>query len=1021
MRRPVVGRLFGTRRTAGDAHAAEEERAAGGERPPGRPPAAREGGGTVTRYLVRYELPPGGRPAGPRPEPVPGQELPPPEVLDRIALFLPDAAAAPGEPGSAGTLGHTRLPNGGTLLCRTRARSADGDEHAPRHVTACYLPAGAADLRGRLPVELWLDPFWEQEQASAWPESGPDGHPGWCDDAHLVEFAAAHADRLEPFLADVQRLFASPAGRQIVIAEHEVADVARWIALAGASLPYAAARSLTFLLRTDAPADAPHHIVGIGPEADFDRGDEVALNHLYRLHDGLGGPGSPPEKGVDGWAQVAAQAWLRGITPRSALAASQQVHGPFAIGPLEQALLPQGRALPGVTAWADAPGNEDAFGEAERALLDHSAPRQWDDDSSLPGAAMANLPSAPPPTIPATPPGPTSSPGGVPAAPPSTGPTVPPGTAPAGVPGPGPSVPPGTIPGARSSVPPGAGPTALPGTGAASPPPTVPAGGYGTGPSVPPATGAAAPPATGAAGPGRYVAPPADAPDGRREDFRDAGAVGRVRPYAAWPARAHEVAPLSSPALANLLAWLGVGVPAGGGRHLVAALAGLAPRGPRELVREQAVNRLCGAIDDLQAEPPSEWGGLLELLLELSPPAATPPGAEGRTPRERFDVKVAARLSRSALDREGHRDNATRALLERLPMPFVGLFLEQTAKSDPGPRPTRLLALAASPLGGWLGRVADAAPLRLRLVVEAQRLGETGARGLPVFRGLATLLPDPAHCEPPLYELAWWLAWRDIAPSAAEAAAVVRDFPAGALQSAGLERELARPLTAPGPVADRLGELACALLTTGVRLTDQQRAIAQVLDAGWRLGEGSTTPTAVVAQLGPLANSGSIRQDLWTWLDTRLAAALAAAGPAELYDPAVVARLGRAMNEVLLLQYAEAQLAPQNRTRLVAALAADPEAAARLFAAWSEDYPWCGSEWTRLAPRLVAEVFGDLAKRLPDDGREQLARHLDAHIDPEWAAPWQELAKRPPDPRGAFGAAPAPPPPYGERPDTGHP
>jgi hypothetical protein len=921
VRLPAVRRLFGTR--PADGRAARQ--------------GSGEEGGTVTPYLLRYELPPGARAAGLEVGPAPGQDLPPEEILDRVNLFVADAAAAPGEPGSAATLGHTRLPGGGTLLCRTEARSVDGGGPAPWCVTACYLPGGEADLGGRLPVELWLDPFWEQQQAAAWPEE--DDHPTWCDDAHLVEFAAAHADRLEPFLADVQRLFASPAGPQIVIAEHDPADVARWIALAGASLPYSTARSLTFLLRTDVPADAPHHIVGIGTEADFDRGDEVALRHLHRFHDGLGGPGSPPERGIDGWSQVAAQAWRRGIVPRSAPAGPEQA-GPFAVGPLEKLLLPKGPVLHGVAAWAAGPGNEDAFGEAGRALLDHSTPRRDGEDSGLPGAAMATLPAFPPPVD--------------------------------------------ALARERS---------------AASPP------------------GAAAV---------------------RQEGPRDGTGVSRVRPYAAASqARADAGAQPRSPALANLLAWLGVGAPAGADRHLVVALEGLAARpaepdgepgqDPRQLVRGQAVQQLCRAIDELQAEPPAEWGGLLEVLHALSPPtgrtAVTVPGAEAATDRERFDIKVAARLSRNVLDWEGRRDSpATRAMVERFPTPFTGLFLEQTAKADPGPRPARLLALAASPLGEWLGSVADRAPLRLRLVVEAHRLGETGAFGLPVFRGLGALLPAPADVDPSLHELAWWLAWHDTEPTATEAACVVRDLPAETLLRARLDHELAKPLTAPGPVADPLGELAHALLGMGAQLTDQQRAIAHVLDAGWRLTCGGITPAAAVAQMDALRNSGAIRQDLRTWFDTRLAAGLAAAGPAQLCDEAVWKRLGRALHEDLLLQYVEAQLAPANRQRLVSALEADHASVAWLFVVWSGHHQWCGSEWTSLAPRLVTEVLGDVAKRLRGDERDRIARQLGDDHGPEWTDAWRELIRSLPDPRDrAFGSAAAHPSRREEEPDTGHP
>jgi hypothetical protein len=121
---------------------------------------------------------------------------------------------------------------------------------------------------------------------------------GWFwDDALLTKFASEQAPRLAPFLSDVRRLFADPAGRQIVLAERDQETVARWIALACVSLPVEYARALTFTTGSADPGAAPHQIIGIGPETDeevFDRYDPSTITHLFRVHDGLGGPGSPP-------------------------------------------------------------------------------------------------------------------------------------------------------------------------------------------------------------------------------------------------------------------------------------------------------------------------------------------------------------------------------------------------------------------------------------------------------------------------------------------------------------------------------------------------------------------------------------------------------------------------------------------------------------------------------------------------------------------------------------------------------
>ncbi|MEV8017087.1 GTPase-associated protein 1-related protein [Streptomyces sp. NPDC086554] len=173
-------------------------------------------------------------------------------------------------------LSRSRLPGGGSLLCATDAE---------QRIDAVY-----ADSVDELP------PF-----------------PGDLGTEQLIAFAREHASRVEPFLADVHRLFGERAGRQIVVAEHDPETVAHWVALACASLPHAYAVSLTFSTWADAPRRAPQQIIGIGPDADFDRFHGPTLDHLYRVHDGLDGQGSSPL--ADTWAEVTAKEWIEGNPP----------------------------------------------------------------------------------------------------------------------------------------------------------------------------------------------------------------------------------------------------------------------------------------------------------------------------------------------------------------------------------------------------------------------------------------------------------------------------------------------------------------------------------------------------------------------------------------------------------------------------------------------------------------------------------------------------------------------------------
>ncbi|KRV48977.1 hypothetical protein AQ490_21900 [Wenjunlia vitaminophila] len=239
-----------------------------------------------------------------------------------------------------GTLSFSRFPDGSGLLCNVRAGGAPGSEGACR-VEAVHLAPGSAELERLWPIDTWHSPSWEAAAGSG--GAGDALLPGArFTQELLVRFVGERSARVAPFLADVRRLFEDPAGRQVVVAERDPETVALWIALACASLPDEHARALTFVIRTTSPARAPQQVVGIGPEADFDRSDPVVLEHLYRVHDGLGGPGSPAR--TDPWSELTAWLWLAGVQPRSH-AGTRPSADPFALAPLVAAALRTGALL----------------------------------------------------------------------------------------------------------------------------------------------------------------------------------------------------------------------------------------------------------------------------------------------------------------------------------------------------------------------------------------------------------------------------------------------------------------------------------------------------------------------------------------------------------------------------------------------------------------------------------------------------------------------------------------------------
>ncbi|MFE0178457.1 hypothetical protein ACFWZ2_39730, partial [Streptomyces sp. NPDC059002] len=149
----------------------------------------------------------------------------------------------------------------------------------------------------------------------------------------LVEFARERAGRVAAFLSDVRRLFDDPAGRQIVLVERDPGAVARWVALACASLPEAYVPALTFTTWARDPWRAPQQIIGVGPDAGFDRSDEATLAYLFRVYDATGGPESPPAE-TDAWAELTAERWIAGSPPRPGPGAGGGAEAPFALIPL---------------------------------------------------------------------------------------------------------------------------------------------------------------------------------------------------------------------------------------------------------------------------------------------------------------------------------------------------------------------------------------------------------------------------------------------------------------------------------------------------------------------------------------------------------------------------------------------------------------------------------------------------------------------------------------------------------------
>ncbi|WP_327370810.1 GTPase-associated protein 1-related protein [Streptomyces sp. NBC_01217] len=266
------------------------------------------------------------------------------------------------------------LSDGSHLLSRTVALGGPGAGRF--HAHAVHLPAGTQLPGDALPITAWRSPNW----AATAPSGGTPGRiaslpasASFGPEA-LNDFAVSRSPWLAAVFADLRRVSEEPSSARLVLVERQSADVARWIALAGAVLPPEHARRLTFTTYTRRPARSPYQIVGVLPQdAPGPGGSGIAL----RVHTCTG---ARPEGAVDdAWAETCARIW-RSRSPELFRTAAELPGEPFAAGPLAVtalcagvALGPAGRAA--AAKWA-----------AERPYaLDEERTRQLTDALTAPG------------------------------------------------------------------------------------------------------------------------------------------------------------------------------------------------------------------------------------------------------------------------------------------------------------------------------------------------------------------------------------------------------------------------------------------------------------------------------------------------------------------------------------------------------------------------------------------------------------------------------------------------------------
>ncbi|MFF3732128.1 GTPase-associated protein 1-related protein [Streptomyces sp. NPDC002476] len=248
----------------------------------------------------------------------------------------------------------SKLSDGGHLLSRTVALGGPGG--IGFHAHAVHLPAGTRLPGDALPISAWRSPGWSAappddvisgRTAAALPASSAFGPEA------LNDFAVSRSPWLAAVFTDLRRVCEEPSASRVVLVERRSADVARWIALAGAVLPADHAHRLTFTTYTRDPARSAHQVVGVLPQ-DAPRPDATADGPALRVH---ACAGARPEGAVDDvWAETCARIW-RNRSPELFREAAELPGAPFSAGPLAVTALcagvplgPGGRAA--AAAWA---------------------------------------------------------------------------------------------------------------------------------------------------------------------------------------------------------------------------------------------------------------------------------------------------------------------------------------------------------------------------------------------------------------------------------------------------------------------------------------------------------------------------------------------------------------------------------------------------------------------------------------------------------------------------------------------
>ena len=270
--------------------------------------------GPVLAQLHYASTPSGSEDPGPRFTAV-GAEVPPGVLREAERLLgyepppdSPQQADAEQLKRFPTVFGFSELADGGRLLSRSVCTGTDwAGGPVSFHTHAVLLPAGTRLPDGVLPISTWESPRWAES-------TPPDGGPGPVDRVEpsgllrkeaLVPFAVSRAERLAAFFADLRAVAADPGAGQIVVVEHDSADVARWIALACAVLPREQAHRLTFTTYARDPRQARQQLVGALPSSE-----PVADDERYRVHNCTGRQPSGPV--ADTWAEACARVWRAG-------------------------------------------------------------------------------------------------------------------------------------------------------------------------------------------------------------------------------------------------------------------------------------------------------------------------------------------------------------------------------------------------------------------------------------------------------------------------------------------------------------------------------------------------------------------------------------------------------------------------------------------------------------------------------------------------------------------------------------